>query len=98
MAATGALRIPVRVRPGARTVHVGGTWGPDSVLMVAVQAPAVDGRANKAVVEALANALGVSRRSVTLVGGERSRNKLVEIVSALPDVPARLDQLLGDPA
>ena len=46
--------------------------------MVAVQAPAVDGRANTAVVMALADALGVRPRQVTMIRGQTARTKLVE--------------------
>jgi uncharacterized protein len=55
-----ALRFAVRVRPGVRHTTVGGRWdGPSgAALMVAVTAPAVDGRANAAVLEALAVVFG----------------------------------------
>lgn len=72
---------------------MGGTWGPDGVLLAAVQAPAVDGKANKAVVRALATALGVSRRSLRIVGGERSRDKLLEVSDPPADISERLDRL-----
>ena len=42
-------------------------------------APALEGRANEELVEFLAETLGLPRRSVTLVTGEKSRDKLVEI-------------------
>lgn len=77
----GRARIAVRVRPGARRVAVGGRWdGPGGpALVVAVAAPAVDGRANAAVVAAIAAAAGVRPRHVTIVSGERSRDKVVEV-------------------
>jgi uncharacterized protein (TIGR00251 family) len=60
--------------------------------VVAVAAPAVDGKANEAVRRAVAEAFGVRTRDVTLVSGERSRDKVLEIDGALP---ARLTELLG---
>jgi hypothetical protein len=42
----------------------------------------VDGRANDAVCRALADALGVRRRDVTLVVGAAGRDKIVEVASA----------------
>lgn len=52
------------------------------MLTVSVQAPAVDGRANEAVVAALARAFGVQRGSVSIVRGSRSRTKVVEVTGA----------------
>ena len=74
----------VRVRPGSSTVQVGGQYGEgaEGVLVVRVTAPAVDGRATEAVVRAVATALGVSNRSVSLVHGASSRTKVLAI-----DVP-----------
>jgi hypothetical protein len=65
------------------------------VLLAAVQAPAVDGKANKAVVRALATALEISRRNLRIVGGERSRDKLVEVADPPADMSERLGQLLS---
>ena len=87
------MRFAVRVKPGASRTSVGGRWpapGGDA-LIVAVSAPAVDGRANEAVRRALAGAFGVRRQDVVIVRGERSRDKLVELDAD----PAVLDVLLG---
>jgi uncharacterized protein len=88
------LRFAVRVRPGARRTTVGGCWN-GAALVVAVAAPAVDGKANAAVVAALAAAFGVRRRDVAIVTGERSRDKVVELPDAPPGAEARLRELLA---
>lgn len=85
------LRFAVRVKPGARRESVGGRWAGEA-LIVAVPAPAVDGKANEAVRRALATAFGVRRQAVTIVTGLRSRDKLVEITDA---AEPRLHELLG---
>jgi uncharacterized protein YggU (UPF0235/DUF167 family) len=59
---------------------------------VAVAAPAVDGKANEAVRRAVAAAFAVRTRDVTLVTGEHSRDKVLEIDGA---DDARLAALLG---
>lgn len=72
------MQLAVHVRPGASKPSIGGTH--DGVLVVKVAAPAVDGRANEAVVRAVAAAVGVPPRSVTVVRGAASRRKVLEIV------------------
>ena len=78
------MRVRVRVHPGSGRDAVGGRYGDDDppVLVVRVRAPAVDGRANDAVLAVLAEAFGVSRRDVRLVTGASARTKLVEIDGA----------------
>jgi hypothetical protein len=88
------LRVNVRAYPKAQRNVVGGRYGTSEppVLIVRVNAPATDGRANQAVIDALADAFGVSRRSVTLRTGASNRNKLVEIEGG---DPAALEALLN---
>jgi uncharacterized protein (TIGR00251 family) len=65
--------LSVRAQPGARKAGVLGEH--NGALKVAVTAPPEDGRANKALVEALREALGVKRSQVELIGGQASRDK-----------------------
>lgn len=48
-------------------------------LKIKVQSPATDGKANAALVEFLAEQLGVGARCVRIVLGEKSRDKWVEV-------------------
>lgn len=75
------IRVRVRVKPGTSRERVGGRYpSPDGdALVIAVTAPAVDGRANAAVVQALAKALGVRPTEVTLVHGLQGRSKTLDI-------------------
>ena len=73
------MRITVRVRPGASRTRVGGRWGDQDVLCVSVPARAVDGAATAAVRAAVATAFEVRPRAVTLVSGERSRSKVLDV-------------------
>lgn len=58
---------------------MGGRWGDGEVLGVSVGARAVDGAATSAVLAAVAQAFGVRPREVTLVSGERSRTKVLDV-------------------
>jgi uncharacterized protein (TIGR00251 family) len=51
----------------------------DGAIVVRVTAPPVGGRANAALVKLLAKRTGVPRDRITVVRGERSRDKLVRI-------------------
>ena len=87
----------MRVRPGASRTRVGGRWGDGEVLGVAVGARAVDGAATAAVCAAVAQAFGVRARDVTVVSGQRSRTKVLDL--ALDDEDAgraTLTELLAD--
>ena len=77
------------MKPGAGRTRVGGRYG-DAALVVAVQVPAVDGRATAAALEALAKALGCPSRDVTLVSGTTSRTKVVEVPDGLAAAVAAL--------
>jgi len=46
-----------------------------------VASPAVDGKANAAVIEALSSALGVAKRDIIILTGHTSRIKRIEILS-----------------
>jgi uncharacterized protein (TIGR00251 family) len=91
---SGELRTVVRVRPGASRVGVGGRYGDDQ-LVVAVAARAVDGAANKAVVQALADAFGVRRADVEIISGHTARSKTISVRGDPEALERRLTQLRG---
>lgn len=69
------LSVAVKVR-ASRTAVLGLK---DEVLQVALAAPPVDGAANEALRRALADHFGLAKSAVTIVGGEKSRRKQVEL-------------------
>lgn len=71
------IRLSVKVIPGAKKSAV--EVLPDGSLKVRVTAPAESGRANMAVIKALAEHFDVPKRAVTIVRGASSRQKLIEI-------------------
>jgi hypothetical protein len=93
---SGEIVVAVRVKPGASRTSVGGCHqGPGGpALVVAVTAPAVDGRANEAARRALAGALGLRPAAVGLHRGATSRNKLFTV----PAEAARRVRALRDGA
>jgi uncharacterized protein YggU (UPF0235/DUF167 family) len=70
-------RLHLRVTPAARRTGFVGWYG--DVAKLAVAAPPVGGAANEAVIEVLAESLGLRRGQVHLVGGASSRGKRFEI-------------------
>jgi uncharacterized protein (TIGR00251 family) len=72
-----SCRLRLRVVPNARRSEVVGQHG--DALRVKIAAPALDGRANEALLEFIAETLGLPRREVRLINGEKSRDKLIEI-------------------
>lgn len=89
--AIGGVSFAVRVQPGARHEGVVGPYG--DAIKIAIQAPAVDGMANDALVRLLAEKLGVSRGSVEIIAGHSSRSKVVRVLGLM--TAAVQKQLLG---
>jgi uncharacterized protein (TIGR00251 family) len=96
--AAGGLRVTaapegslldVRLRPRASRPGVAGVS--DGALELRVCAPPVDGEANAAARELLAELLDVPRSRVSLRSGEKSRRKVFLVAGLAPDaVRARL--------
>jgi uncharacterized protein len=70
-------RIRVRLRPRGSKDELAGVR--DGVLQAKVTAPPVDGRANRALCRLIAKRVGVAPSRVSVVRGERSREKLVRV-------------------
>ena len=80
----------MRVQPRASRDEIVG-WREPGILSVRVTAPPVEGEANRAVAALLAQALGLRSSAVTVVRGERGRDKVVRISGVTVDeVNARL--------
>ncbi len=73
----GAVAFLVRVQPRASKEEITGEMG--GALKVRLRAPAVEDRANEALVEFLAQLLKTPRAAVRILSGERSRTKRIEI-------------------
>ncbi|MFN8615354.1 MAG: DUF167 domain-containing protein [Vampirovibrionales bacterium] len=97
---TDCHSVPIHVwaKPGSKQTRIVG-WRPSAThphthtweLHVAVAAPACDGQANEALIEALAHWLTLPTRHITLVAGHTQRRKRVHIV--LPQNSAQAQQV-----
>jgi uncharacterized protein len=81
------IELDVRVIPRARKDEIAGTRA--GALLVRLAAPPVEGAANAALIELIAQRLDVPRKSVRIVGGERARDKRLEISGIAAAVAAR---------
>lgn len=81
--------LAIKAIPNAPRSEIVGWLG--DALKVKIHAPPVEGRANDALCEFLADTLGVPRRAVTVLRGDTSRLKTVRIDGLTPaDLRARL--------
>jgi uncharacterized protein (TIGR00251 family) len=84
-----------RVRPGAASTRLRGSYG--DRLKIDVAAPAVAGRANGELVRVIASWLGVPIDCVSLQSGHKSRDKVLAIRGIEEAViRKRLDSLVSD--
>ncbi|TFH67041.1 MAG: YggU family protein [Gemmatimonadales bacterium] len=71
------IRLTVHVQPKARRTEIVGRHG--DALKVRLSAPPVDGAANKALVEFLAETLKIPQVGIRIAGGGSSRRKAIMI-------------------
>ena len=74
---TAASRISIYVQPRASKTMVAGLH--DGCVKVRLAAPPVDGAANAALIEFVAERLGIAKSRVRIVTGQTSRRKVVEV-------------------
>jgi hypothetical protein len=73
----GAVIFAVRVQPRASRDEVAGAM--DGAIKVRLRAPALENRANDALVELLADLLRTPKSAIRILSGDRSRIKRVEV-------------------
>ena len=81
------VRLSIKVQPGSSknrlTGETGGEW------RISVTAPPVDGRANAAVIDLLADWLGISRSAIRIARGEKGRRKVIEVSGITAETAAQ---------
>ena len=86
----GRTTLTLHIQPGAKKTEVAGLHG--DALKIRLAAPPVDGKANAALIDFVADRLGLAKSAVTLKSGQASRRKIIEINAALYDTAQRLLQ------
>jgi len=83
--ADGSITLQIHAQPGAKRTEIAGIHS--DALKVRLAAPAVEGKANAALIAFMAEAFGVPQRNIALVRGESGRRKTLRIASpaARPD-------------
>jgi uncharacterized protein (TIGR00251 family) len=80
-ATSQGVTLAVHARPGAKETVVAGLYGEGSAtqLKIAVHAPPLEGRANAALIEYLAEIFSLPKSAIEIVSGETSRSKVFQI-------------------
>ena len=71
------IRIEVKVEPRSSKKGLAGVLG--NKLKVKLTSPPVDGAANEQLIEVLAEAFGIKKSAITIIRGQSSKNKVVEL-------------------
>ena len=84
------VTLKVHVQPRASKDGIEGLWG--DALKVQLNAPPLEGKANKALMRFLAERFGLAPSQVEIIAGRRSRNKLLRITGISKET---LERILG---
>ncbi|GAB4531857.1 MAG: DUF167 domain-containing protein [Anaerolineae bacterium] len=91
--AEGGAAFPVRVIPRASKNEISGWYG--DAVKIRLTAPPVEGAANAALIDFLAELLEVRKSQIEILSGHATRDKIVCVVGLMPqEVEARLGAYL----
>ena len=92
---SAGITFAVKIQPRARRNAIVGELG--DALKIALTAPPVEGRANDACVDFLADLLDLPRSSITIVSGQSSRSKVIRVAGyTLQGLRAKLNPQSND--
>ncbi|MCX5678143.1 MAG: DUF167 domain-containing protein [Candidatus Omnitrophica bacterium] len=72
------MRLTVRIKPGAKTEAVEKLL--NNEFLVRVKSPAIEGKANKALIKALSGYFNIQKNRISIARGLNSKNKIVDII------------------
>lgn len=78
------LEIKIRIHPNAKKSSFAGIWN-ETHLKININAPAVDGKANDALITFLSKALHIRKSAIQLLSGETSREKKIALFDITQD-------------
>ena len=78
---TSGITLAIYCQPGAKQTKVVGVH--DGYLKISIQAPAVENKANQALLGWLSKKLKVPQKQIQLISGQNSRIKRIEIWSSV---------------
>jgi uncharacterized protein (TIGR00251 family) len=90
-AAARRLSLTLHIQPNARRSGIAGLHG--DALKIRIAAPAVDNKANAALIEFLSESLGISKSAIVIRHGATGRRKVVEL-SGGPELLAQFAKLM----
>ena len=82
----------VKVQPGAARNEIVGVQG--DALKIKIGAPAVKGKANRALIDFLAEKLGVKKSEVEIISGRTSKIKKIKVVGEGVKIEKNLQRFL----
>jgi uncharacterized protein (TIGR00251 family) len=72
-----SVRLEVYIQPRASRTELAGLH--DGVIKIRIAAPPVENAANRALIDFIAQHLGIAKRSVRVISGGASRRKVLEV-------------------
>ena len=90
--ATGAT-FRVSVQPGASKNEITGVQ--EDALKIRINAPPVKGKANRALIDFLAEKLGVKKSEVEIISGYTSKIKKIKVVGEAEKIEKNLQRFLS---
>jgi len=89
----GGTELKVHTQPGAANSEIIGLHG--NSIKIRIKSRPIEGAANMALTEFMATCLGVPRKAVRILRGEKSRQKTVWVAAQVDEVERRILGIIG---
>jgi uncharacterized protein (TIGR00251 family) len=85
------ILLKVHINPNAKKNEVAGIY--NNSLKIKISSPAVDGKANKALIEFLSKFLNISKSKIKIERGDKSREKIISIDDSSNSIIKKLQEV-----